>query len=151
MPWNELAGRWSFWAGLASLVAALTAVLAKLGVSGLDSNLATWLRTLVVAVMLTVLMITSGQLSGDPVAGLAALPPRSLVALLLSGLATGLSWLCYFRALQMGPVAQVAAIDKLSVVLVALFGVSLLGEQLAPMAWAGILLMGGGAVLVALA
>ncbi|MFN9872658.1 MAG: EamA family transporter [Cyanobacteriota bacterium] len=151
MPWTELAGRWSFWAGLASLFAALTAVLAKLGVSGLDSNLATWLRTLVVAVMLTVLMVTSGQLRGDPVAGLAGLPTRSIVALVLSGIATGLSWLCYFRALQMGPVAQVAAIDKLSVVLVALFGVAILGEALAPMAWAGILLMGGGAALVALA
>ncbi|MCS5691864.1 EamA family transporter [Cyanobium sp. FGCU-6] len=151
MPWTELAGRWPFWAGLAALFAALTAVLAKLGVSGLDSNLATWLRTLVVAVMLTVLMASSGRLSGDPIGGLAALPPRSLAALLLSGLATGLSWLCYFRALQMGPVAQVAAIDKLSVVLVALFGVALLGEGLAPMAWAGILLMAGGAVLVALA
>jgi transporter family protein len=77
------------------------------------------------------------------------LPRASLVALGLSGLATGVSWLCYFRALSLGPVARVAPIDKLSVVLVAVFGVLFLGERLAPLGWLGIGLMGLGAVLVA--
>ncbi len=138
---------WQLWALLAALFAALTGVLAKLGLSGgIDPDLATLLRTLVVALCLTLLLLTTGSLRP---ASLANLPRGSLMALALSGLATGLSWLCYFRALAVGPVAKVAPIDKLSVVLVALFGVLMLGERLPPLGWLGIALMGVGAVLLA--
>lgn len=137
---------WQFWAGGAAVLAAVTAVLAKLGVSGIDANVATFLRTLVVALALLVLLLLTGQWPEHP---LQDLPRSSLIALLGSGLATGLSWLCYFQALKLGPVSRVAPIDKLSVVLVAIFGVVVLGEQLSATAWLGVLLMGTGAVLVA--
>lgn len=140
-------GSWQLWAAGAAGFAALTAVLAKVGVAGIDSNLATLLRTAVVLAGLGVLLVFNGQLRW---AHLVALPPSSVGALVLSGLATGASWLCYFKALQLGPVSGVAAIDKLSVVLVAVVGSLLLGDQLGARGWIGILLMGGGAVLVAL-
>ncbi|MFM7362209.1 MAG: EamA family transporter [Cyanobium sp.] len=145
MPALPLAS-WQFWAALAALFAALTGVLAKLGLSGIDPDLATLLRTLVVAVCLALLLLATGSLRP---ASLINLPRGSLLALALSGLATGLSWLCYFRALALGPVAKVAPIDKLSVVLVAVFGVLVLGERLPPLGWLGIALMGVGAVLLA--
>lgn len=139
-------GVWQLWAVGAALFAAITAVLAKLGLEGIDANLATLLRTLVVAIALALLLAGTGQLSWPQ---LQTLPRNSLVALLLSGLATGASWLCYFQALQLGPVSRVAPIDKLSVVLVAVFGVLVLGEQLSSRGWIGVLLMGLGAALVA--
>lgn len=139
---------WTLWAGAAALMAAATAVLAKLGVQGLDANLATLVRTLVVAAALTVLLLANGQLQ---LVNLQEAPRTSLIALGLSGIATGVSWLCYFQALKLGPVSRVASIDKLSVVLVALFGVFLLGERLSAAAWLGVVLMAGGAALVALA
>lgn len=139
-------GLWQLWAVGAALFAAVTAVLAKLGLQGIDANLATLLRTLVVAAALTLLLAGTGQLSWTQ---LQTLPRSSLAALLLSGLATGASWLCYFQALQLGPVSRVAPIDKLSVVLVALFGVLVLGESLSGRGWIGVLLMGLGAALVA--
>jgi transporter family protein len=138
---------WQLWAAAAAVLAALTAVLAKLGVEGIDSNLATLLRTLVVAVAVGLGLAVTGQLRWPQ---MASLPRASLLALLFSGLATGGSWLCYFKALQLGPVSRVAPIDKLSVVLVALFGVLVLGEQLGTKGWIGIVLMGAGAALVAL-
>jgi len=138
---------WQLWAAGAAVLAALTAVLAKIGVGGIDSNLATLLRTVVVVVALTGLLAINGQLRWQQ---LVLLPRASLVPLALSGLATGGSWLCYFKALQLGPVARVAAIDKLSVVLIAVFGVWVLGEQLGPRGWIGVVLMGTGALLVAL-
>jgi len=137
---------WQLWAAGAAVLAALTAVLAKIGVGGIDSNLATLFRTVVV-VALTGLLAINGQLGWQQ---LVLLPRASLAALALSGLATGGSWLCYFKALQLGPVARVAAIDKLSVVLIAVFGVWVLGEQLGPRGWIGVVLMGTGALLVAL-
>jgi transporter family protein len=140
-------GSWQLWAGLASGFAALTAVLAKLGIQGIDSNLATLLRTCVVLVALTALLLSTGQLRWDSLQGL---PKTSVAALVLSGLATAASWLCYFRALELGPVSRVAPIDKLSVVLVALLGVAVLGEQLSGRAWLGVALIGLGGVLVAL-
>jgi len=139
-------GTWQLWAGAAALFAALTAVLAKLGLQGIDANLATLLRTLVVAAALTVLLATTGQL---PWGRWQSLPPASLAALVFSGLATGLSWLCYFQALKLGPVSRVAPIDKLSVVLVAVLGVWWLGEELSLRGWIGVVLMGIGAALVA--
>ena len=137
---------WPFWAALASVFAAVTAVLAKLGVKGIDPDLATLLRTWVVALCLAALLLAFGRLQPGR---LAELPRSSLLALVFSGLATGVSWICYVRALSLGPVARVAPIDKLSVVLVAVFGVVFLGERLEPTAWLGIALMGLGAVLVA--
>ena len=115
-----------------------------MGLEGLPSNLATLLRTLVVAVVLVVLVVARGEMLP-----LSALPRRSLLFLFLSGLATAGSWLCFFRALQMGPVARVAPIDKFSVVLVAVGGVVLLGETLSPVQWLGVALIAVGASLVA--
>lgn len=139
---------WQLWAGGAALMAAVTAVLAKVGIAGIDANLATFLRTVVVAAALLVLLLLTGQWPEHP---LQSLPRGSLLALVGSGLATGVSWLCYFQALKLGPVSRVAPIDKFSVVLVAVFGVMALGEQLSAAAWLGVLLMGAGAVLVAVA
>lgn len=147
MGGDSLLGGWQLWAGLAAAFAALTAVLAKQGVVGITPDLATLLRTLVVLLALTALMAATGQLRWQ---SLGTLPRASLIALVLSGLATGASWLCYFRALALGPVSRVAPIDKLSVVLVAILGATLLGEQLSPRAWIGVALIGLGGVLVAL-
>lgn len=136
---------WQFWALLAAVFAALTAIFAKLGVSGIGSNYATFLRTLVVVVALGgLLWATNGFESLD------GLPGRALLFLVLSGLATGASWLCYFRALQIGKASQVAPLDKLSVVFVAVFAAILLGERLSFGGWAGIGLISAGAVLLAL-
>jgi transporter family protein len=144
---SALLGSWQLWAFLAAAFAALTAVLAKQGVSGIPPDVATLLRTVVVLLALTALVAASGQLRWE---GLQTLPRASLIALVLSGLATGASWLCYFRALSLGPVSRVAPIDKLSVVLVALLGAALLGEQLSLRAWIGVALIAVGGVLVAL-
>jgi transporter family protein len=140
-PWSA----WQLWAALAAVFAALTSLLAKIGVEGIGSNLATFLRTGVVLALLTMLLLVRREFQP-----LAELPRRSLLFLGLSGGATAISWLCFFRALQLGPVARVAPIDKLSVVLVALLGVGLLGETLQPRAWLGVVLMALGSVLVAL-
>ena len=116
---------WWFYALLSAFFAALTAVLAKIGIKGIDSTLATALRTVVVLVLAWGIVLARG--------GLALLPTLSRTNLLflgLSGLATGLSWLCYFRALQLGPVARVAAVDKLSVALTIGLAVVVLGEKL---------------------
>ncbi|MEN9494993.1 MAG: hypothetical protein RLZZ516_390 [Cyanobacteriota bacterium] len=137
---------WQLWAGAAALLAAITAILAKLGVQGIDANLATLLRTLVVTIALTLLLLANGELQWLQ---LKSLPRPSLIALVVSGLATGGSWLCYFRALQLGPVSRVAPIDKLSVVLVAVLGVVCLGEQLSVRGWLGVVMMAIGAALVA--
>ena len=128
----------------AAVLAALTSLLAKVGLEGLPSNFATLLRTAVVGVVLVALVLARGELLP-----LSALPRRSLLFLGLSGLATAGSWLCFFRALQMGPVARVAPIDKFSVVLVALGGVAFLGESLSPIQWLGVVLIAVGAALVA--
>jgi transporter family protein len=140
----DLWQHWSVWAVAAAVLAALTSLLAKVGLEGLPSNLATLLRTLVAAVALVVLVMARGEMLP-----LSALPRRSLLFLFLSGLATAGSWLCFFRALQMGPVARVAPIDKFSVVLVAVGGVVLLGETLSPLQWLGVALIAAGASLVA--
>ncbi|MEB3318231.1 MAG: EamA family transporter [Cyanobacteriota bacterium] len=140
----DLWQHWSVWAVAAAVLAALTSLLAKVGLEGLPSNLATLLRTAVVLLVLVPLVVARGELLP-----LSALPRRSLLFLLLSGLATAGSWLCFFRALQMGPVARVAPIDKFSVVLVAVGGVVVLGESLSSVQWLGVVLIAVGAVLVA--
>lgn len=136
---------WLTWALCSACFAALTAVLAKVGVDGIDSDLATLGRTLVVAVVLTVVLASCGKLRP-----IGAVSPRSWLFLSLSGLATGASWLCYFRALKVGDASRVAPVDKLSVVIVALLGVLFLGEHLSLRAWSGVALIASGAVLVAL-
>lgn len=140
-----MTGSWIVWALLAAVFAALTAIFAKVGITGVDPDYATFLRTLVVVAMLTLIVATRGVVTSP-----LALAPRALVFLGLSGLATGASWLCYFRALQIGQAAQVAPIDKLSVVLVAVFGVAFLGERLSAVNWLGIAMIAGGAWLTTL-
>ncbi|MBB3934020.1 EamA family transporter [Aureimonas phyllosphaerae] len=135
---------WLGWALASAAFAALTAVFGKVGVAGVQSDYATFLRTLVIVALIAA-MVTAGGHWRSP----ADLPGRSLVFLGLSGLATGASWLCYYRALQLGQAAQVAPIDKLSVVLVAVFGVAFLQERLSAANWAGIALIAGGTILVA--
>ena len=136
---------WLGWALASALFAALTAILAKLGVAGVDATLATAVRTCVVLVF-TWIMVWVNPAAG----GLSGLTPRNWGFLVLSGIATGLSWLCYFRALQMGPASRVAPIDKLSVALVIVLATLVLGER---MTWAkgiGGLLIVAGAVTIAL-
>ncbi|MCC6918391.1 MAG: EamA family transporter [Alphaproteobacteria bacterium] len=136
---------WQFWAVLAAVFAALTAIFAKIGVAGVNSDFATFVRTLVVIAALAAVLSLTGQWQAP-----GSIPARTYLFLALSGLATGASWLCYFRALQMGQASLVAPIDKLSVVLVAIFAVTFLGEKLSPANWTGIAMIAGGAVLVAL-
>ena len=133
---------WQGWALLSAVFAALTAILAKVGVEGVDPDVATFVRTLVIAVVLATLLLVTGHRIG-------AIPARAYLFLTLSGLATGASWLCYFRALSLGDAAQVAPLDKLSVVLVAIFAVIFLGERLSIRDAAGIALIAIGAFLVA--
>uniref|UniRef100_UPI001FE182BE EamA family transporter n=1 Tax=Novosphingobium rosa TaxID=76978 RepID=UPI001FE182BE len=137
---------WLFWSLLSAVFAALTAIFAKIGIEGLNSDLATFLRTIVIVLILGAMLLFGGKFHA-----LDQIGARSWVFLILSGLATGASWLCYFRALKMGDAARVAPIDKLSVVLVALAGVFLLGEHLSARGWLGIGLITLGAICVALA
>lgn len=116
---------WLLWALGAAVFAALTAILAKVGVEGISPDIATFVRTVVVVVALGGLLVATGQTSG-----VGTISRRSALFLTLSGLATGASWLCYFRALQLGEASRVAPVDKLSVVLVAILGAALLGERL---------------------
>lgn len=136
---------WVAYALLSAAFAALTAIFAKLGLDGIDSDYATLVRTAIIAVVLAVSVVAMGKWR-DPT----ALPGRSLLFLTLSALATGASWLCYFRALKMGEASKVAPIDKLSVVLVAIFAVAFLGERPSARDWAGIAMVGGGVLLLAL-
>jgi transporter family protein len=122
----------------------LTAIFAKVGVENINSDLATFIRTIVVLSVLAAIVFSTDQ--WQP---LSSISKRSYIFLVLSGLATGASWLCYFRALKLGDAARVAPIDKLSVVLVALIGVLVLGERLSVPNWIGITLVGIGAILVA--
>lgn len=135
---------WRFWALLSAVFAALTAILAKVGVTGVSPDVATFVRTVVILCLTGAIVALSGQAQG-----LSAIPGRSVVFLVLSGLATGASWLCYFRALALGDAARVAPLDKFSVVLVAIFGAAVLGESLALPNWLGVGLIAAGAVLVA--
>ena len=136
---------WQIWAFLSAVFAALTAIFAKVGVEGINSDLATLIRTVIVLITLSMILFAAGQLSHP-----GPIPAKSWLFLLLSGLGTGASWLCYFRALKLGPATLVAPIDKLSVVLVALFGVVFLGERPSWNGWLGIALIAAGAVLIAL-
>jgi transporter family protein len=140
----SLFSSWQTWAVLSAVFAALTAIFAKVGVENINSDLATFIRTIVVIVALGCLLVATGQFQAP-----GTISSRSYLFLVLSGLGTGASWLCYFRALKLGEAAKVAPIDKLSVVLVAVFGVLFLGERLSMPNWFGIALIAVGAILVA--
>jgi bacterial/archaeal transporter family protein len=137
---------WIGWALLSAVFAAATALLAKVGVAHVDSNLAMALRTSVVVVFAWGIALALGK-HGE----IRSLDPRTVLFLTLSGLATGLSWICYFRALQLGPASRVAPLDKLSVPLVMVFAWLLLGEKLNAAAVAGGLLITAGAIIMVLA
>ena len=134
---------WQMWAVLSAVFAALTAIFAKVGVEEINPDLATFIRTIIVLVSLSLILFATGQFTAP-----GSVSPKSWLFLLLSGLGTGASWLCYFRALKLGPATLVAPIDKLSVVLVALFGVIFLGERPSLNGWLGIALIAAGAVLI---
>jgi transporter family protein len=136
---------WLTWSLLSALFAGLTAILAKLGVAGVDSNLATAVRTSVV-----LLFAWGVALSTNPASALLTFSRKTWLFLALSGIATGLSWLCYFRALQLGDASKVAPIDKLSVVFVLLFAAAFLGESLSLKTLVGGALIAAGAVVLAL-
>ena len=141
---KSLFASWQAWAVLSAIFAALTAIFAKIGVEGINSNFATLLRTFVVIVaLIAILGLTD---SWQP---LRSISRKTYLFLVLSGLGTGASWLCYFHALKLGDAARVAPIDKLSVVLVAVFGVVILGERLAFLNWVGVAMIASGAILVA--
>ena len=136
---------WQLWAVLSAIFAALTAIFAKVGVANINSDLATFIRTCVILLTLALIVYATGQFENPT-----SIAPRTYLFLVLSGLATGASWLCYFRALKLGNASQIAPVDKLSVVLVAIFGALLLGEKLTMLNWLGVALIALGAVLVAL-
>jgi transporter family protein len=135
---------WFYWAILSAVFAALTAIFAKIGIQGVDSDLATLIRTAIIIIVLAVFVVCTGKWS-DPF----ALSPRTWVFLALSGLATGASWVCYFRALKIGDASKVAPVDKLSLVLVAVFAFAFLGERPSIREWSGIAMVAGGVVLLA--
>ena len=137
---------WIGWAVLAAVFAAATALLAKVGVAHVDSNLATAVRTSVVVVFTWGIALALGK-HGE----IRSLDRRTVMFLTLSGIATGLSWLCYFRALQLGPVSRVAPLDKLSVPLVMLLAWMLMGEKLTPAEIAGGVLITAGAIIMVFA
>ena len=135
---------WQFRAVGSAIFAALTAIFAKVGVEDVNSDFATFVRTIVIVCVLAALLAATGQWQ-DP----GSVSGRTYLFLVLSGLATGASWLCYFRALKLGDAARVAPIDKLSVVFVAIIAAIFLSEKLAAINWLGVALIGAGAVLVA--
>lgn len=135
---------WFFWATLSAVFAAMTAIFAKIGIQGVDSDLATLVRTAIIMVVLSAFVGYAGKWSNP-----FALSSRTWVFLGLSGLATGASWVCYFRALQLGEASKVAPVDKFSLVLVAVFAYIFLGERPAPRDWLGIGLVASGVLVLA--
>jgi transporter family protein len=136
---------WLTWAILSAVFAALTAIFAKIGVQDINSTAATFIRTIVITAILAFIVFEQ-----DVMPPLRSISLRTYFFLALSAVATGASWVCYFRALQIGDAARVAPIDKLSVILVAIFGLLLLGEHLSWLNWMGIALTAAGLVMIAL-
>ena len=136
---------WFYWAILSAVFAAMTAIFAKIGLEGVNSDLATLIRTFVILLVLSGFVLYAGKWSNP-----FALNPKTWLFLTLSGLATGASWVCYFRALKIGEASKVAPVDKFSVVLVALFAVIFLSESPSMREWAGILLVTAGVVVLSL-
>lgn len=135
---------WFYWALLSAFFAALTAVFAKIGIRDVDPDMATLIRTAMIFVLLATFVLTTGKWSP-----LAALTPATWRFLALSGLCTGISWVCYFRALHIGEASKVAPVDKFSVVLVALLAFAFLGERPSLREWIGIAMVASGVVLLA--
>jgi transporter family protein len=136
---------WFYWALLSAVFAAMTAVFAKIGIQGVDSDLATLVRTAIIMVVLSAFVWFAGKWS-NPL----SLAPRTWLFLGLSGLATGASWVCYFRALQIGEASKVAPVDKLSLVLVAIFAFVFLGERPVAREWVGIAMVAAGVLVLAI-
>ena len=141
----ENSSAWFYWALLSAAFAALTAIFAKIGIQGVDSDLATLIRTAVIIVVLTLFVWFTGKWSNP-----FDLSAKTWIFLGLSGLATGASWVCYFRALQIGEASKVAPVDKLSLVLVAVFAVVFLGERPALREWLGIAMVACGVLVLAI-
>ncbi len=141
---SGLFASWLPWALLSAAFAALTAIFAKVGIENINSDFATLIRTFVILGVVAIIVAATGQWQSP-----GSVSTRTYIFLVLSGLATGASWLCYFRALKLGDAARVAPIDKLSIVLVAVFGVVFLGEKLAVPNWLGVVLIAAGALLIA--
>ncbi|MBU1424278.1 MAG: EamA family transporter [Gammaproteobacteria bacterium] len=136
---------WFFWALMSAIFAALTAIFAKIGIRGVDSDLATLIRTAIIIVVLSTFVWFAGKWSNP-----FALSSKTWIFLSLSGLATGASWVCYFRALQIGEASKVAPVDKLSLVLVAIFAFTFLGERPSLREWGGIAMVAGGVLVLAI-
>ncbi len=135
---------WPFWALLSAAFAALTAIFAKVGVENVNSDFATFIRTIIILMAAGMFVVATGNWQQP-----SSVSTKTWLFLVLSGLATGASWICYFRALKLGDAARVAPIDKLSVVFVSVFAVLFLGERLSGPNWLGVALIAAGAVLVA--
>lgn len=136
---------WFYWALLSAVFAALTAIFAKVGIQGIDSDLATLIRTGIIILVLTAFVVSTGKWT-NPL----TLSSKTWIFLGLSGLATGASWVCYFRALKLGDASKVAPVDKLSLVLVAIFAFTFLGERPSLREWSGIAMVAGGVLILAL-
>ncbi|WP_428304437.1 EamA family transporter [Lacipirellula sp.] len=139
----NLTDNWQFWALLSAAFAALTAILSKLGVRGVDPDAAQLIRTLVVVALLGVALTLMGKLRA-----LGSITQQNWIFLMLAGLATAASWACYFRALKIGDATRVAAVDKLSVLMVAIFAAIFLSERLGPVSWLGVALAAVGVFLL---
>lgn len=135
---------WFYWAILSAVFAALTAIFAKIGIQGVDSDLATLIRTAIIIIVLSVFVVYAGKWSNP-----FTLSSKTWLFLGLSGLATGASWVCYFRALKIGDATKVAPVDKFSLVLVAVFAFAFLGERPSLQEWLGIAMVAGGVLLLA--
>lgn len=143
-PGMASTSHWFFWALLSAVFAALTAIFAKIGLEGVDSDLATLVRTAVILVVLAAFVYFTGKWSNP-----FHLSSRTLRFLVFSGLATGASWVCYFRALKIGDASKVAPVDKFSLVLIAVFAFIFLDERPSTREWAGILMVGAGVLILA--
>lgn len=141
----DTSNSWFYWALLSAVFAALTAIFAKIGIQGVDSDLATLIRTAIIIVVLTVFVWFAGKWSNP-----FSLSSKTWLFLGLSGLATGASWVCYFRALQIGDASKVAPVDKLSLVLVAIFAYIFLGEHPSLKEWLGIAMVAAGVLILAI-
>ena len=135
---------WFYWAALSAVFAALTAIFAKIGIQGIDADLATLVRTVIIVFVLSGFVWYAGKWS-NPL----AFSTKTWLFLSLSALATGASWVCYFRALQMGEASKVAPVDKFSLVLVAVFAFIFLGERPSATSWLGIALVAAGVLVLA--
>jgi transporter family protein len=136
---------WFYWALMSAVFAALTAIFAKIGIKGIDSDFATLIRTSIIIVVLAAFVWFAGKWSNP-----FYLPAKTWIFLSLSALATGASWICYFRALQIGDASKVAPVDKLSLVLVAIFAFTFLGERPSLREWGGISMIAAGVLLLAI-